>query len=566
MKSHRAALAALLLLALGVYGAFLDRTALGSPDEPRYALVAREMMETGNWWVPHLHGEVYSQKPPVFFWSIALAARIWGAVDEVSARIPSVLAAVGLLALTWGVARQLFPDPVAGARIGLLAAAMLATCSRFLVLASRANIDCMMSFWTFAAFWCALRGFAWRGPTDAVRRAPALLAFGFAALAVLTKGAGGLLFLSIWLLWFLLRRDGAGLRRVPWLSGFAVMLAVLLAWLVPAAVSGGGEYLNAILYKQTVTRMVDPWTHRQPFWFYLQTLPVNLLPWTLLLPVAGVAIGFAWRHRAPEDAADRPGLGLALLGFAFTFVFFTVLPTKRDYYLLPSLPWLALLVAWGFDRALQQATRASGWRAVTHGSVVTLAAAALAGGVWLVAWSFGGREALPPLLGGQVAPEVAVTLGGTVAGLGTCMVLTAILGAALSWRRRGHAALAALALGGLLVWAIYRAEIRPAFNANRSGRDLALRIAAHAGPEDRVLMVTAFDESLLFYSRRRMEWLDLPKPERVVELLAEPGRDWLVTTRTFAASWDGLVRAGVIVEVDAGMLGRDACVVFREAR
>src|ERR1044071_8885731 len=91
---------------------------LWNPDEARYAEVAREMPLAGSYAVPHLNGQVYSLKPPLLFWSIRTAAHLTGGLDEVAARLPSALAAIGTLLLTYRLGRRLF-----GRRAGGLAAA-----------------------------------------------------------------------------------------------------------------------------------------------------------------------------------------------------------------------------------------------------------------------------------------------------------------------------------------------------------------------------------------------------------------------------------------------------------
>ncbi len=81
---------------------------LKGADEPRYAQIAREMRETGRYIVPHLNAEMYPDKPPLFFWLMALAAVPSGDVSAFEARLPSVLAGLGLILLTYLFAARLF--------------------------------------------------------------------------------------------------------------------------------------------------------------------------------------------------------------------------------------------------------------------------------------------------------------------------------------------------------------------------------------------------------------------------------------------------------------------------
>jgi len=94
----------------------LGRPGLGDPDEGRNAEVAREMVETGDWVTPHLDGVVYLDKPPAFFWAVALSYLSFG-VSEWSARAPSAFSALGLIALVAWFARRQMGNAAAGSRV-----------------------------------------------------------------------------------------------------------------------------------------------------------------------------------------------------------------------------------------------------------------------------------------------------------------------------------------------------------------------------------------------------------------------------------------------------------------
>ena len=95
---------------------------LWAPDEPYFAEGAREMVKDGHWIVPHVNGVVTTDKPPLFFWLIALLSLPGGAVSSVSARLPSVLASIGTLLLTIRLGRRF-----GGERVGTFAGVLLVT-------------------------------------------------------------------------------------------------------------------------------------------------------------------------------------------------------------------------------------------------------------------------------------------------------------------------------------------------------------------------------------------------------------------------------------------------------
>ena len=127
-------------------------------DEPRFALVARQMVEDPAPIVPHLgydplthEGEVYGDKPPVFFWLISLFSFLTGGVGEISARLPSFIASIAAVLLTYRIGRLL-----AGEAAGLAAGAILATSNQFFLRAGWCSIDMVLTALTLAATYCWL--------------------------------------------------------------------------------------------------------------------------------------------------------------------------------------------------------------------------------------------------------------------------------------------------------------------------------------------------------------------------------------------------------------------------
>jgi 4-amino-4-deoxy-L-arabinose transferase-like glycosyltransferase len=287
----------LVALALAVFLPGIGSRDLWNPDEPRYAEVALEMRATGDWFVPHLNGRVYAEKPPLHFWAIAAAASIPGVPIEVAARLPALLAAIAALLLVAEIGRRLF-DP----GTGLLAALIFLSASKILWQGRIGQIDMTLTALMLAGLLAFVRG--------VVERRPELHRwfFFFAGLATLAKGPVGLLppLAGIVLFAFATgRRQLLADIRLP--SGLLIWAAVVLAWLVPAGWSGGREYLATIVLRQNVTRYAEPWHHFQPWYYYLEAVVVDFFPWSFFLPGA-VWIGL--RRTAGETArsASAPAL------------------------------------------------------------------------------------------------------------------------------------------------------------------------------------------------------------------------------------------------------------------
>lgn len=147
---QRALLVALLLIVVSLL-AGLGMRQPNPPDEPRFVLAARTMVETGQWLLPHRGSELYAEKPPVFMW---LQAATYELIPHwpVAFLLPSLLAALATLWLTWDIARRLWTRRVAG-----YAVLALFTVLQFGLMAKRAQIDMVLVALTTLSLWGMLR-------------------------------------------------------------------------------------------------------------------------------------------------------------------------------------------------------------------------------------------------------------------------------------------------------------------------------------------------------------------------------------------------------------------------
>jgi 4-amino-4-deoxy-L-arabinose transferase-like glycosyltransferase len=452
-------------LTLALYLPGLGAEVLRHPLEAKYALVAREMLAGGPLLVPHIYGEIFPDKPPLYFWAVAgLGWLTGGRVDEVTARLPAVAAGLAGVLLVALLGRALF-----SARAGLLAGAALASSNLYFWYARQGHLD------QFLTAFVALAGLGlWRRFDAKTPRAAAgwtALAYGAMALGVLSKG---LIALAVPLL------AGAGylaavgpLRRVPARLGLAgglpVFLAVLLAWFGPAVAHYGTGYLYEAAIHQHFARYARTWSHPGPWYYYLGEFPVGFLPWVVFLPGA-LVLAWRTRSRAPGDPGRDPVL-FPLVWFVTGFLFFSFSSGKRGPYLLPIYPAAALLVGWLWDGALDRARR-SAWVGIPLGLACALAVA-LAGALLVVP-----RRLIPGRRIDTLVPADAATLAGAVALL--------LAGAALLWLlwHRGRAAatfavLLAVQVALLLAVASVRAH---RYEADFPVRAFAARVRAAVPP------------------------------------------------------------------------------------
>ena len=311
-------------------------------DEPRFALIARDMVETGQWFFPMRGGEIYPDKPPVFMWLIALFYVMTGSL-KVAFLLPSALAGMVTVGLVYDLGRRLW-----SVNTGFIAGLLLLFTVQFTLQAKTAQIDALVCVFITLGCYGLLRFLL----IDGLWRWYFLAWFAM-GLGIITKGVGFLpaLMLLPYLAYRLrTRHDEFALPYQPsvwkWWLGPVVMLLAISLWFVPMyyLVSASDNpalhaYRDNILFKQTVTRYADSWHHIKPFWYYLTSvIPVFWLPMSLALPWL---IPAWWRAIKQLDARIILPAGWIVL----LVIFFSMSPGKRGVYILPALPMLALISA-----------------------------------------------------------------------------------------------------------------------------------------------------------------------------------------------------------------------------
>jgi 4-amino-4-deoxy-L-arabinose transferase-like glycosyltransferase len=448
--------------------------------------------------VPHLNGEVYTQKPPLQFWAMAAAARLTGRLDEAAARLPAVLSAIATLILVHRLGLRLF-----GRRAAWFAVAAFATCSKVLWQGRIGQIDMLLVALVTAAVWFWVR--AWTEDRPRL----VLGFYTFAGLGTLAKGPVSLLPPLLGMLLYLVwEKDRAGWRRL-WLGrGLLLYAAVALAWLVPAALHAGDEYLRAIALRQTVGRYAEPWHHFQPWYYYLEVLPADFFPWSFLVPGALVAAWQTLRGRA------RQGLRFAIAWCVATLVFFSVSPAKRTVYILTLYPALAIALGAGLDAVATTWPRYRRW---ILWPLLGLAGLLAAGAAFLPHAAARRAAELAPLGPGLVPQVVALAL---------VLALAAATAAAFAGRGRIVQAVAALALGFAAATVAASLWLLPRFDVVKSARPLAREILQRIGPGEPYAIYPRLDASFLLYTGK---FCELPQGEGELRAFAaRPGRLWLV--------------------------------------
>ena len=298
--------------------------------EGRWAEICREMDQSGDWLHPREFGEASYDKPPLSYWLILAASTFTGGLNEWALRLPSAFAGLLLVWITVRLGRRLFDGPT-----GLLAGWLLVSAPFFAFWSRTAGAEMLnVAGIAGAVLWHLEK-----------REKPSFLNyflfFSILAVTSMTKGLVGaaipLILVSVDFAF------GSGWeKRIRASIVPAGLLAVLLylspVFLAELQTPGGASASLGALLHESVGRYVRAFDHVEPFHHYFQYLGFYLLPWTPCFVMAAWRLGRGWSRSTP--AAKWLGLATAAI-----FVFFQCSSSRRNYYILPILPFALLMAA-----------------------------------------------------------------------------------------------------------------------------------------------------------------------------------------------------------------------------
>lgn len=294
-------------------------------DYLRYAEVSKEMIQSGDWIVPRLNGEIFLHKPPLLFWLIAILSNRHGTVTPFLARLPSAIFAwIGVIVVyLWG--RNIW----GGERYGLISAGALISSYLYFWQGRIARTDMVFSVLVLLSLYFFYLSYQ-RGSVYLT-----CVSFAFIGLAGLTKGPVGLLLpLSVVIIFLMRQRQLRRLTQREFLLGYFMMALILGSWLIPFLFHVGWGKALAVWQETKIL------TRRAPFYLYGYRIWIDFAPWSIFLP------SLLYYYWGKEKNRDEKFLTLWCFGL---FFFLTLFPFRASKYLLPAFPALALLVG-GFWR------------------------------------------------------------------------------------------------------------------------------------------------------------------------------------------------------------------------
>jgi 4-amino-4-deoxy-L-arabinose transferase-like glycosyltransferase len=299
--------------------------------EGRWAVICREMMRSGDYFHPYLFDEEYFDKPLLSYWLMIGCAKVFGTLNETTLRLPGIFA--GLLAIfcTARIGIRHF-----GSAAGLTAGWLLATAFFFDYWARQSCSDML----NLAAVVGAVAWYTER--RDRPGFITSSMLFLILAIGALMKGLIAPVLAVLAILPDLLQ--GGRWRQHLRLTLAAAWIPAALVYLTPFFVAGASSdstYKSnglVLVFQENILRYFRPFDHQAPRYVYAEFLPLYALPWSLFLPAVLWRAARRWRDMGPSSRWP-------LLAALLIFIFLTLSGGRRNYYLLPILPFIMLAIA-----------------------------------------------------------------------------------------------------------------------------------------------------------------------------------------------------------------------------
>lgn len=325
----------ILLLTYFFFFINLGGYSLKEPDEGRYAEIPREMVEQGDYLVPHLNYVRYFEKPPLLYWATAVSYKLFG-VNEWSFRFPNALAAFFCSVLLFYFGRKWFSGET-----GFFGAVILISSVGFFAMARIVTIDMLLTGLLFSAVVCFNEFYRER------RSSYLYLFYASLAMATLAKGPVAPVLVGLSILVFLYtEKDLSFLKTLFNVRGLLLYAVIAAPWFVAISIKEK-EFFQFFFIDQNILRFLTKKHHRSgPVYYFIPVLAAGMLPWSFFLPRAVMR---AWRMKE---------LRFLIIYSAVVFLFFSLSGSKLPPYILPVLPPLSLIMGRLFVSCRQGAVSA----------------------------------------------------------------------------------------------------------------------------------------------------------------------------------------------------------------
>jgi 4-amino-4-deoxy-L-arabinose transferase-like glycosyltransferase len=510
----------LIMVAITVlWFATLGTRRLLDPDEGRYAEISREMLVSGDWVTPRLNGIKYFEKPPLQYWTTAVAYQVFG-LNEFAARLWLGLTSVGGLFFAWFAASRLY-----GTETGRNATLILASMMMYITLGHLDTLDIGL------AFFLEVTVFSFLLAQDADEKSSQernwmLLAWASAGFAFLSKGLIALILPSLTLIAYsAVTREFSAWKRLHIAKGLFLFLLISAPWIVLVS-RANPEFPEFFFWIQQFERFLTPIAEREgPWWYFIPLLFVGALPWS---SICFAELKGSWQQDRIVDQFQ--GRRFLWLWCAVIMLFFSKSHSKLPPYIVPLFPALAVLCADSITRLKSTVVR-------THLWSVALLIGALATAVALV----------PDTIAGDHSIDMVKTLRPPVATAFFVLAASAAFGGWWIHKVDLQRGIAILGCGAVLGYSIliFGAD---ALGNTRSATTLAAELKPQLTASSKLYSYFDYQQTLPFYLERTMTLVGY-RGELDFGLSKEP-QLWVADNDAFKQAWGQDAHPIAIIDPD----------------
>ena len=364
IKNNKELLNIIILAAFCIlmYFTFLGAYPLIDIDETRYVRIAQEMLNSHSYYAPTINGNLFLEKPPLFFWLEDFSFILFG-TSEWAARLPMAIVASFGVFMTYYFGKSFVNN-----RFGLLSAFTLGTSVIYVILSHIAILDLLLSVTMMVSAYFGIMTLFSQGRQNCLQW---MCFYIFSALSMLSKGLPGVIipFAVVFLAYLFSKRlkDLFDFKKIG--IGLIIMMIVLLPWHLMMCKMHGETFINEYIIKHHIARFFNSAgiNRKEPFFFYIPVVFVSILPFSFTLltiltnEIRKIIVNFKtgfnfsmYKYFSPDNLIEKRFLSINILTFLTIFLFFSVSSTKLPTYILPAMFPLAFIIGYIFEEYIEQ--------------------------------------------------------------------------------------------------------------------------------------------------------------------------------------------------------------------
>lgn len=309
-------------------------------NELKYISISLESLTNHHLFTFYNHGEIYADKPPLYFWLIMLGIKVFGIQGGILfTGMFSLLSMVGIceILIRW-IGDEFTTE------MKLTSILMLLTSALFFVSGLILRMDMLMAFFICLSLFTFYQTYTLDLENKPLGTKPYFILV-YIWLATMVKGPVGLMLPVLSICIFLIsKRKFRQLFKFFPFKAIAIFVAMMALWFIAIYIEGGKDYLYALTLEQAQKRGIDASIHPEPIYYYVKVALIGLLPWTLL-----VISGWVSTWKMKQDITEKQifFLIISLTGF----IMLSAVSSKLEIYFLPVLPFMLISGMFGLNKA-----------------------------------------------------------------------------------------------------------------------------------------------------------------------------------------------------------------------